>query len=83
MINAKTYKEIEKTFRPRQIIANCLSISRVPIGVFIFLGMTSSQNSNGLIILSSYHPSPRNVNTKRINLNKMVRLFKNAKKIIS
>jgi len=35
------------------------------------------------ILLGCYHPSPRNVNTKRINLNKMVRLFKNAKKIIS
>ena len=35
------------------------------------------------ILIGCYHPSPRNVNTKRINLNKMVRLFKNAKKIIS
>ena len=35
------------------------------------------------ILIGCYHPSPRNVNTKRINLNMMVRLFKNAKKIIS
>ena len=35
------------------------------------------------ILVGCYHPSPRNVNTKRINLNKMVRLFKNVKKIIS
>ena len=35
------------------------------------------------ILIGSYHPSPRNVNTKRINLSKMVRLFKNAKKIIT
>ena len=34
------------------------------------------------ILMGSYHPSPRNVNTKRINLNKMVKLLKNAKKII-
>ena len=34
------------------------------------------------ILIGCYHPSPRNVNTKRINLNKMVKLFKNAKKII-
>ena len=34
------------------------------------------------ILIGSYHPSPRNVNTKRINLNKMVKLLKNAKKII-
>ena len=32
------------------------------------------------ILLGSYHPSPRNVNTKRINLNKMVKLLENAKK---
>ena len=34
------------------------------------------------ILISSYHPSPRNVNTKRINREKMVYLFNNAKKII-
>jgi len=34
------------------------------------------------ILIGCYHPSPRNVNTKRINLSKMVKLFKNAKKII-
>ena len=33
-------------------------------------------------LIGCYHPSPRNVNTKRINLNMMVKLFKNAKKII-
>ena len=34
------------------------------------------------ILIGCYHPSPRNVNTKRINLNKMVKLLKNAKKIV-
>ena len=34
------------------------------------------------ILMGSYHPSQRNVNTKRINLNKMVKLLKNAKRII-
>ena len=34
---------------------------------------------NGLIILSSYHPSPRNVNTKLISNKMMVNLFKKAK----
>ena len=33
------------------------------------------------ILIGCYHPSPRNVNTKRINLNMMVKLFKNARKI--
>ena len=34
------------------------------------------------ILIGSYHPSPRNVNTKRINLNKMIKLLERAKKII-
>ena len=33
------------------------------------------------VLIGCYHPSPRNVNTKRINLNMMVKLFKNARKI--
>ena len=32
------------------------------------------------VLIGCYHPSPRNVNTKRINLNMMVKLFKNARK---
>ena len=34
------------------------------------------------ILVSCYHPSPRNVNTKRINVDKMLKLFNNVKKII-
>ena len=34
------------------------------------------------ILIGCYHPSPRNVNTKRINTNKMVKLFNKAKKMI-
>ena len=37
--------------------------------------------SNNLIIIPSYHPSPRNVNTKLISNKMMVNLFKKAKKI--
>ena len=33
------------------------------------------------ILIGCYHPSPRNVNTKRINLNMMAKLFKNVRKI--
>ena len=36
---------------------------------------------NNLIIISSYHPSPRNVNTKLISNKMMVKLFKRAKKL--
>jgi len=34
------------------------------------------------ILIGCYHPSPRNVNTKRIDVNKMVKLFNNSKKIL-
>ena len=34
------------------------------------------------ILVSCYHPSPRNVNTKRIDMDKMLYLFNNVKKII-
>jgi uracil-DNA glycosylase family 4 len=37
---------------------------------------------NELTILGCYHPSPRNVNTGRINEAKMIYLFKKAKKLI-
>tara|TARA_B100001287_G_scaffold129876_1_gene109424 strand:+ start:1376 stop:2056 length:681 start_codon:yes stop_codon:yes gene_type:complete len=37
---------------------------------------------NGLTIFGCYHPSPRNVNTKRINEKKMICLFQKAKKLI-
>jgi len=37
---------------------------------------------DGKILLGCYHPSPRNVNTKIINLKKMTNLFLKAKKIV-
>jgi uracil-DNA glycosylase family 4 len=37
---------------------------------------------DGKILIPSYHPSPRNVNTKIIDIKKMVALLKMAKKII-
>ena len=35
---------------------------------------------DGKILIPSYHPSPRNVNTKIINLKMMTRLFIDVKK---
>ena len=49
---------------------------------YIFAHGAKYQLPDERILLGCYHPSPRNVNTKRINLNKMARLFKNAKKFI-
>ena len=37
---------------------------------------------NKKVLIGSYHPSPRNVNTGRIDINKMTSLFKKIKKII-
>ena len=34
-------------------------------------------------LIASYHPSPRNVNTGRINVNKMVLLLQKVKKNLS
>ena len=48
---------------------------------FIFRHGKSQLLPNGLIILPSYHPSPRNVNTKLISNKMMVNLFKKAKKL--
>ena len=50
-------------------------------GSFKF-GHGAKYHINGLTILGCYHPSPRNVNTKRINETKMIYLFKKAKKLI-
>ena len=35
------------------------------------------------ILVGCYHPSPRNVNTKRLNKKKMVFLFKKVKKLLN
>ena len=35
------------------------------------------------ILIGSYHPSPRNVNTGRIDIKKMVTLLKEVKKILN
>ena len=37
---------------------------------------------DGKVIIASYHPSPRNVNTKIINTKMMTLLFTKAKQII-
>jgi uracil-DNA glycosylase len=48
---------------------------------FLFKHGRTQLLPNGLIIISSYHPSPRNVNTKLISNKMMVNLFKKAKKL--
>jgi uracil-DNA glycosylase len=63
---------------------NCLKLYKQKYKIkkkFIFKHGKIQILPNGLIILSSYHPSPRNVNTKLISNKMMVDLFKKAKKL--
>ena len=63
---------------------NCIKLYKQKFNIkkkFIFKHGKTYFLPNGLIILSSYHPSPRNVNTKLISYKMMVNLFKKAKKL--
>ena len=63
---------------------NCLKLYKQKFNIkqkFIFKHGKTFTLPNGLIVLSSYHPSPRNVNTKLISNKMMINLFKKAKKI--
>ena len=63
---------------------NCIKLFKQKFNIdqkFVFRHGKKQVLPNGLIILSSYHPSPRNVNTKLISNKMMVNLFKEAKKL--
>jgi uracil-DNA glycosylase family 4 len=63
---------------------NCIKLYKQKFKIkqkFVFKHGTTQLLPNGLIILSSYHPSPRNVNTKLISDKMMIDLFKKAKKL--
>jgi uracil-DNA glycosylase family 4 len=63
---------------------NCLKLYKQKFYLkqkFIFKHGKTYLLPNDLIILSSYHPSPRNVNTKLISSKMMIDLFKKAKKL--
>ena len=63
---------------------NCIKLYKQKFIIkknFIFKHGKTQLLPNGLIILSSYHPSPRNVNTKLITQTMMVNLFRKAKKL--
>ena len=63
---------------------NCIKLYKQKYNIkdrFTFKHGETKFLPNDLIILSSYHPSPRNVNTKLISEKMMVNLFKKAKKL--
>ena len=63
---------------------NCIKLYKHKFRInqkFVFKHGKTQILPNGLIILSSYHPSPRNVNTKLISNKMMIKLFKKAKKL--
>ena len=63
---------------------NCTKLYKQKFNIeqkFIFKHNKTYRLPNGLIILSSYHPSPRNVNTKLISEKMMIKLFKKAKRL--
>ena len=49
---------------------------------FIFSHGSKNILPDKKLLIGSYHPSPRNVNTGRINQNKMVKLLNNIKEIL-
>ena len=49
---------------------------------FVFQHGTEYALPDNKILIGSYHPSPRNVNTGRIDENKMLKLLKKVKKIM-
>ena len=63
---------------------NCINLHKNKYQIkkkFIFKHGKKMLLPNGIIIIPSYHPSPRNVNTKLITNKMMVSLFKKAKKL--
>ena len=63
---------------------NCVKFYKQKFDIkqkFIFKHGKSLFLPNGQIILSSYHPSPRNVNTKIISNRMMIDLFRKAKRL--
>ena len=63
---------------------NCINLHKNKYQIkkkFIFKHGKKILLPNGIIIIPSYHPSPRNVNTKLITNKMMVNLFKKAKKL--
>ena len=65
---------------------NCIKFYKKNYSIktkFIFIHGKKYKLPDGKLLIASYHPSPRNVNTKVINAKMMKNLFINAKRLIS
>ena len=65
---------------------NCIRLYKKNYSIktkFIFAHGKIYKLPDGKFLIASYHPSPRNVNTKVINTKMMKSLFMKAKKLIS
>ena len=63
---------------------NCIKIFKNKFKIdqkFSFEHGSVQYLSENIIIIPSYHPSPRNVNTKLLNEKMMINLLLNAKKL--
>ena len=49
---------------------------------YVFFHGSKYRLPDNKLLVGSYHPSPRNVNTGRININKMVKLLQEIKKLM-
>ncbi len=49
---------------------------------YVFFHGSKYRLPDNRLLVGSYHPSPRNVNTGRININKMVKLLQEIKKLM-
>ena len=58
---------------------SCLKVFELKNKDFKFFHGARYRLNNKLEIVASYHPSPRNVNTKRINQTEMIKLLKSLK----
>tara|TARA_E500000331_G_C17201750_1_gene689597 strand:+ start:194 stop:868 length:675 start_codon:yes stop_codon:yes gene_type:complete len=62
---------------------SCISFFNLEKKSYVFKHGNLYKIGDDLAIMASYHPSPRNVNSKRIDEEKMIKVIKNTKKFIN
>ena len=87
LINATTINKIIFTVREfylkESILTNEGPIYKVINKYYVFGHGAQYNLPDKKILMGCYHPSPRNVNTKRLNVKKMVHLFEKVKELLN